>query len=382
MSTASEAPSDLHSTSVPLEDVERALNSHLKTVQAPGQLPAVKARMSNLVIFCAKEEQADRIRNFIPEIVGLHPARVLLLIGEAAQHEHGVAEVSVWCQAGGRHRACSEQVTVRASGAEVDRLPFVVRGLLIGDLPINIWWANPLPPPLAGALLYDLAESAQQVIYDSLGWANPHRGVAATAAWLNKFERGGGGAWRVASDLNWRRLKYWRRILTQAFDPAINPGALETVTDLQVEHGPHAVTQAWQLVGWLASRMNWRVQTSRVQPGVEIDWIVKHPTETQALTNAIVATLKWIHSHTPEEIMAKVPENLIGPDKGLYLAALKNTIPMYSTTGRMDPKGAQAVLDVFSQSSPEVKNAKIDLSKTFTNKYVDQANQKMGMKQQ
>ena len=103
------------------------------------------------------------------------------------------------------------------------------------------------------------------------------------------------------------------------------------------------------------------------------DWIAKHEKETQALTNAIVATLKWLHSHTPEEIMAKMPENLVGPDKALYLAALKNTIPMYSTTGRMDPKGAQAVLDVFSQSSPEVKNAKIDLSKTYTNKFVEAA---------
>src|SRR4029079_14980209 len=102
-------------------------------------------------------------------------------------------------------------------------------------------------------------------------------------------------------------------------------------------------------------------------------WIASHQKETQALTNAIVATLKWIHSHTPEEIMAKMPENLVGQDKALYLAALKNTIPMYSTRGRMDPRGAQAVLDVFSQSSPEVKNAKIDLSKTYTNKFVDQA---------
>jgi NitT/TauT family transport system substrate-binding protein len=102
-------------------------------------------------------------------------------------------------------------------------------------------------------------------------------------------------------------------------------------------------------------------------------WIAAHPKETQALTNAIVATLKWIHSHTPEEVMAKMPENLVGPDKALYLAALKNTIPMYSTTGRMDPKGAQAVLDVFSQSSPAVRDAKIDLSKTYTNKFVDQA---------
>src|SRR4029079_3860698 len=62
-------------------------------------------------------------------------------------------------------------------------------------------------------------------------------------------------------------------------------------------------------------------------------WIAAHPKETQALTNAIVATLKWIHSHSAEEIMAKMPENLVGADKTLYLAALKNTIPMYSTTG-------------------------------------------------
>jgi NitT/TauT family transport system substrate-binding protein len=109
-------------------------------------------------------------------------------------------------------------------------------------------------------------------------------------------------------------------------------------------------------------------------------WIAAHPKETQALTNAIVATLKWIHSHTPEEVMAKMPENLVGPDKALYLAALKNTIPMYSTTGRMDPKGAQAVLDVFSQSSPAVRDAKIDLSKTYTNKFVDQAHATTGAK--
>jgi NitT/TauT family transport system substrate-binding protein len=107
------------------------------------------------------------------------------------------------------------------------------------------------------------------------------------------------------------------------------------------------------------------------------DWIAKHEKETQMLTNAIVATLKWIHSHSPEEIMAKMPDDLVGPDKALYLAALKNTIPMYSTTGLMDPKGVQAVLAVFSQSSPEVAKANIDLSKTYTNRFVEQANKGM-----
>jgi NitT/TauT family transport system substrate-binding protein len=103
------------------------------------------------------------------------------------------------------------------------------------------------------------------------------------------------------------------------------------------------------------------------------DWIATHGKEVQAMTNAIVATLKWIHSHTPEEIASKMPENLVGKDKALYVAALKNTLPMYSETGRMDPKGAAAVLAVFSQSSPEVAKANIDLSKTYTNTFVDAA---------
>jgi NitT/TauT family transport system substrate-binding protein len=103
------------------------------------------------------------------------------------------------------------------------------------------------------------------------------------------------------------------------------------------------------------------------------EWMAAHPDETQALANAMVATLDWIHSHSAEEIMAKMPENLVGPDKDAYLAALKNTLPMFSTTGLMDPKGAEAVLAVFSVGSPDVAAAHIDLSKTYTNDYVNKA---------
>jgi glucose-6-phosphate dehydrogenase assembly protein OpcA len=169
-------------------------------------------------------------------------------------------------------------VLLRARERSMDRLPFAVRSLLIGDLPTNLWWASPEPPPLAGPLLYDLAESAQQLVYDSQGWIDPHRGVAATSSWLTRFERQPGqGRWRVASDLNWRRLKFWRRLLAQALDPSSEPGAAESITDVLVEHGPHAVTQAWELVGWLAARLSWRVQAARVQPGVEMSWQVTTP---------------------------------------------------------------------------------------------------------
>jgi sulfonate transport system substrate-binding protein len=108
------------------------------------------------------------------------------------------------------------------------------------------------------------------------------------------------------------------------------------------------------------------------------EWIAAHPKEAQAMTTAIIATLKWIRGHSAEEITAKMPPEWT-KNKALYIAALKNTMPMYSRDGMMDPKGAQAVLNVFAQSSPAIAKAHIDLAKTYTNKFVEHAN-KMGMK--
>jgi NitT/TauT family transport system substrate-binding protein len=107
-------------------------------------------------------------------------------------------------------------------------------------------------------------------------------------------------------------------------------------------------------------------------------WVKSHEKEVQGLTNAIVNTLKWLHTHSPEDVMAKMPPETVGKNKELYLAALKNTIPMYSETGAMDPKGAAAVLAVFSESSPAIAKANIDVSKTYTNKYVEQASKVTG----
>jgi NitT/TauT family transport system substrate-binding protein len=76
--------------------------------------------------------------------------------------------------------------------------------------------------------------------------------------------------------------------------------------------------------------------------------------------------------------MEKMPPEMVGKNRELYLAALKNTIPMYSQNGKMDPKGADAVLAVFSVGSPEVARANIDVSKTWTNKFVDAAKKTTG----
>lgn len=268
------------SDSVALKDVESELTRRMRIVQGPGDSPILRACMSNLVIYCDRPELANQVALEIPDIVATHPARVLLLIAEPSLEAGDLkATVAVRGRVVDPGRwVCSEFVTLHAQGRASERLPYAVRGLLIGDLPTNLWWAAPQPPSMAGHLLYDLAEHAQQIIYDSIGWIEPPKVMAATASWLSQFEaRPGRVRWRVASDLNWRRLKYWRRILAQALDPASVPGAIESLSEILMEHGPHAVIQAWGLAGWLVSRLGWHVEGGHFQEGEEISWQFRSP---------------------------------------------------------------------------------------------------------
>jgi glucose-6-phosphate dehydrogenase assembly protein OpcA len=269
------APSN-GATTIPIDKVESELGRRLKATTADRHAPVHTARMSNLIVYCSQQKEAERVEALVPGIVAFHPARVLLVVAEAAAPQADVTASVLVRQVGSETRLVSEQVTLRAAGRGVEHLPFAVRQLLIGDLPTNLWWACSTPPPLAGTILRDLSEHAQQIVYDSLGWADPHKGIAATSDWLAKYERDAAqGRWRVASDINWRRLKLWRRLLSQGLAPSTAPEILPNVTSVLIEHGPHAVTQAWELASWLASRLGWGYQSSKVELGKEISFVFK-----------------------------------------------------------------------------------------------------------
>ena len=239
MTTATPEIDADENAAVDLRDVERELSRRMKLIQGASHAPVLRARMSNLIIYCDRAELAQAIAERVPSIIAIHPARVLLAVIDPAS-DNGELTTSLRVRAHATtegRTVCSEQVTLRCGAKGAGRLPFAVRGLLIGDLPTNLWWAAPQPPPLAGAMLYELAERAQQIIYDSIGWVEPARGVAATGVWLGRMEEGE-GPWRVVSDLNWRRLKHWRRLLAQALDADVAAGAVQTITEVLVEHGP------------------------------------------------------------------------------------------------------------------------------------------------
>jgi NitT/TauT family transport system substrate-binding protein len=104
-------------------------------------------------------------------------------------------------------------------------------------------------------------------------------------------------------------------------------------------------------------------------------YVKDNPKTVQKVVDAFVRTLKWIHTHTPAEIAAKMPADYAAGDPKLYVQSIKDSSPMFTTDGRMPDGGPQTVLDVLGTFSPTVKDKKadIDLAKTYTTKFADAA---------
>jgi NitT/TauT family transport system substrate-binding protein len=103
-------------------------------------------------------------------------------------------------------------------------------------------------------------------------------------------------------------------------------------------------------------------------------FIEKNPNTTQALVNAFVRGLKWVQSHNAEEISKMMPEEYALGDKALFIESIKANHDAYSPDGRFMKDAPETAYKVLKAFDPNVQNAKIDLAKTYTDKFVNAAN--------
>ena len=165
----------------------------------------------------------------------------------------------------------------------------------------------------------------------------------------------------------------------QTFISAMNQGSIDAgmTTDPTIAQltntGQAKVLYDMRTVEGTKAALGGLYPASSLYMGCEI--VKRYPDIVQKLANAYVETLKWISSHTPEQVAAMMPPSFAGGDKALYVKSLRDSLPMFTKDGRMDPAGAQNVLKVLGESSSNVKpkKDKIDLSKTYTTQFVDAA---------
>jgi NitT/TauT family transport system substrate-binding protein len=100
------------------------------------------------------------------------------------------------------------------------------------------------------------------------------------------------------------------------------------------------------------------------------DWLRRNPDTARKMARAILRSLAWIRAHSAEEILARVPAEFRVGDPAAELAAIRLAKPMYSIDGRISAESAEAVRKVLAGSLERVRDAGIDLAKTYSNEYL------------
>lgn len=102
-------------------------------------------------------------------------------------------------------------------------------------------------------------------------------------------------------------------------------------------------------------------------------YVDAHKDTVQRLVNAYTKTLKWMSSHTAEEIAAKMPADYYAGNKDLYVSALKNQLQIFGTDCKMPASGPETVLQVEQNFVSKMKGKTAELSKTYTNEFANAA---------
>ncbi|MFD8325849.1 ABC transporter substrate-binding protein [Streptomyces lydicus] len=100
------------------------------------------------------------------------------------------------------------------------------------------------------------------------------------------------------------------------------------------------------------------------------DWVNSHKDTVRKLAKAFVKTLKWMSTHSAEQIAAKMPADYAQGGRQLYAQAIKDTLPMFTKDGVMPADGPATVERVLKAFNPNLKNATVDLQKTYTTEFV------------
>ncbi|TCU12652.1 ABC transporter substrate-binding protein [Rhizobium sullae] len=105
-------------------------------------------------------------------------------------------------------------------------------------------------------------------------------------------------------------------------------------------------------------------------------YIDENPETIQKVTNATVKALAWMNAHSAEEIVEKLPKEFISGDRDTYVKAVQNAKPIFSVDGKFSETDTQTPLAVLKSFNEKVAAATIDLSKTYTNAFVDKVTDK------
>jgi hypothetical protein len=213
-----------------------------------GEPPKVRASTMNLVVLAGNEIPAEVVDR-VDALGTSHPARALLVAVNPRLAPWALEpDVSAICRKDpGGEVVCSERVRLVLGAVTAKRAASILGTLAISELPTVVL-------PLAGAqpLLADqLVATADRWIVDTR--STPIARVAQIAASARGY----------VADLGWAEMFPWRDLTARFFDdPSLLP-MLSSIERVEVLHAPRpdggTPPDVRLYLGWLASRLGWRL---------------------------------------------------------------------------------------------------------------------------
>jgi len=100
-----------------------------------------------------------------------------------------------------------------------------------------------------------------------------------------------------------------------------------------------------------------------------VEFVQRHPATCQALSDAIVRSLKWMRTAGPGDIIRTVPESYLLGDRSLYLASFNKVVEAFSLDGVMTQEGSLTAIRALSDGNTAIQADRVNLAQTYTNQF-------------
>lgn len=288
--------------------------------------PGVYARTNttNLLVCARNPTQTDRAETAIDGLQTHYPTRAITVAADPAvdrtsslpdDEALSITARLVPTGAGAPNLGHFESVSISGGPRRLGNPARTAIPLCVPDLPIILWWLGDLQYDLG--MFQDLVETSDRVIVDSAGFGDVARGLSSLSALDSQNGRGSS----VLVDMAWLRLLDWRNLIAQFYDAPLHPDALSAISSVTigyvVDPEPGQVAgqaSALLLVGWLASRLGWRLEDriTRTSAGLRLVYTTTQP-------YPVVVRLQPIQSRSSTSGIVSVSIGSNGEAKSSYL---------------------------------------------------------------
>jgi len=217
-----------------------------------GGPPAARARLANLISYCANDGEAEEATADVVALSAVKPVRSIIVNVDPAQGSSDAC-AAIKCGLTGGVSVCYEEITLRIPGKDTGTLPSLLESLTMSDLPTYLWFKG--DPVLDEAGSERLLTVADRVVTDSHTFRDPLARFAWLAALSARLARK-----CVFTDFTWTRLGTWREAVGKIFDPVASRDFLPKIRELTITSASgdgSPSDRAMLMTGWLAARLGW-----------------------------------------------------------------------------------------------------------------------------